>query len=52
MRCPALERDGDSLEGGRGWRFGGPLRLLGRGLYSFLGCGQFGEWLGDYMLII
>jgi hypothetical protein len=43
MRCPALERDGGSLEGDWGWWFGGPLRLLGHGRYSFLGCGQFGE---------
>jgi hypothetical protein len=28
-RCPPLERDGGSLEGYRGWWFGGPLRLFG-----------------------
>jgi hypothetical protein len=26
--------------------------LLGRGLYSFLGCGRYGEQFGDHELIL
>jgi hypothetical protein len=37
MRCQPLERDGGSLEGGRGWLHSGPLKLLGCGLSFVLG---------------
>jgi hypothetical protein len=43
VRCPPLERDGGSLEGYRGWRFEGSLRIFGPWAFLALGCSRAGR---------